>query len=263
VVLLNISSVRWKVERAEVLLAGLDKEVKAWHKTKPYGFTTEINEEFTRASVIVKVNSHPPIVRWSLILSDIFHNLRSALDQLIWAVAAHESPTGIPLFEKITFPIWDDPPSSRQLQRIETLSLRMRTVIESVQPYTRPYPGLACHPLRMLREIDNTNKRQLLMLATETAAQGWVRLTSDDVQDYPETVIHRGEIKDGTEVVTTTFQHPHPKMKYEGVKVSAIIAIMYPEPDAQGKDRDDYAVLLEVVVRVVNTIIDTVAAAAI
>ena len=261
-VVLNISSARWKVERAEALLDGLDKEVKAWHKTKPYGFTTRINEEFTRASIVVKVNRHPPIVRWSLIISDIFHNLRSALDQLLWAVAVQESPTGIPLFEKITFPIWDDPPNSRQMQRIETLSLRMRTVIESVQPYKGPYPGLACHPLRMLREIDNTNKHQLLMLATETVAQGSIRLTVDEVQDSPVIVIYRGEMKDGTEVVTTTFRHPHPKMKYEGVKVSAIIAIMYPEPDASGRDRDDYAVLLGIIVHLVNIIIDTVAAAA-
>src|ERR1035441_5945672 len=157
---LDISSALAKIVRAKELFDGLDDEVRAWQDTKPYTFTHEVNAKFTRYSIVAYVHNEPPITHWSLIISDIFHNLRCSLDHLIYAVAVHESADA----EGIQFPICDVPLNSNDRRRIKSLSDPVRTAIDLVQPYNRGNPSLPQPPLAILRDIDNTNKHRLLKL---------------------------------------------------------------------------------------------------
>ncbi len=260
---LDISSALWRIGRAEELLKRLDSKVLAWMDTKPYKLNFNLDEKCTRASLTVVVTHKPAIVDWSLDVADIIHNLRCSLDNLVWAVAVHEANGGVPNVPKnFGFPIWDTTPNSNERKKIAALSPHMRAIIESVQPYSRPYPSLPVHPLSILRNIDNANKHKLLQLAFPSMSQGKILVvTGDDVADPPEHRYYTGEIHDTTEVVVTTFRHPHPNMKYEIESFSTIIALRHPVADPQGRDRDDYSGLLALITRIVRITVDTVLSA--
>jgi hypothetical protein len=254
---LDISSALAKIGRAEELLHGLDDEVRAWQNTKPYTFTKNINAEFTRYSVIVHVHNEPPITRWSLIISDIAYNLRCSLNHLIYAVAIQESANT----DRLQFPTCDAPLNSNERKRIESLSRGVRTAIESVQPYNRRHPSLPQAPLSILRDIDNTNKHKLLMLAFSNVHAGKIGLKWEGVQEMPQSVVYTGEIKDGTEIMMVTFPFPYPNVELEILELSFIIALKHPTPNAAGGDRDDYGALLDIIIQEVKFVVDTVVAA--
>src|SRR4051794_32749877 len=56
--------------------------------------------------VFVEVIEEPPLDRWSLVAGDCVHNLRSALDNLIYAIAIYQSRQNPPPDDKsLQFPI--------------------------------------------------------------------------------------------------------------------------------------------------------------
>ncbi len=256
----DLTSALLKIGRAKELLDGLDAEVRAWNETVPYTGTIQINAEKTRASLVIKVNNEAPIIRWSLIIADIFHNLRCSLDHLVWAIGVHESPTVTPLNSRIQFPIWDTRPGPDVMKNIKSLSPAVRAAIESVQPYSLPYPSLPLHPLSILRDIDNTNKHRLLRTVIASVGKCEVVLNPrDDIQDSPRTFMYTGDIKDGTEAIVTTFDFPHPNMEYKVRSLETIIALKHPIASSLGRDRDEYAALLDIIIRVVQETIDAIA----
>jgi hypothetical protein len=250
-----------KLDRAEELLNRLDNEVAAWHKVKPYRVVNERNAELTRYSTVVYVDEPPPIVRWSLQISDIIHNLRCSLDHLLWAIVVYESPNHKPVgADSLTFPIWEAPPNSVAARNIACLSAGVRTAIEYMQPYNRsPSRGALSHPLTLLRDFDNRNKHRLLQLSTAAVASANMEITfSGDEPDEPTFFLHRGEIKNRTEVIVATFSRPHSHVKYD-FRISIIIAMIYEKANAAGADRDGYAALMDVLV---NEVIDVIGAVA-
>jgi hypothetical protein len=256
----DYSSVYAKLERAEELLLGLDSEVTTWFNTKPYTFSVKVNEEKTRASVFVNVYREPNLVRWSLIIADIFHNVRCSLDHLIWAIAVHETRgTSNVIPKQLTFPIWDNPPNSDARRNINFLSLSVRTAIESVQPHQLPpHPTLPFHPLTILRDIDNANKHKLLMLAISSPAEGDVRITWEGTSEQPEQVFNLGDIKDGTEIMGVSFRTPQLKMECRVIRLVCIIAMKYSKSAPSGADRDDYAALIDLTLAETKSVISTV-----
>jgi hypothetical protein len=121
---------------------------------------------------------------------------------------------------------------------------------------------LPIHPLILLNDIDNRNKHRLLHLAISSAASGKVRFNYvGNAQNDPEVSIERGEIKDGTELVSATFKIPQPDVTYE-FEFRLIIAMMYGTANAAGADRDDYSVMLATLIGEVSNVIGVVVAAA-
>ncbi len=253
------SSALLKIDRAKELLDGLDKEVLAWHDTKPYSYFVKINPEKTRASIVVKVHHEPNIIRWSLVIADIIHNLRCALDHTFWAVMLDESSGVIPKkADRLTFPIWDGPPSADQIRNLDVVGLKLFSAIESVQPYHHPFPTYPLHPLAVIRDIDNANKHRLLFTVMASLAKIDVKATGlrKDYQDLSISELHRGELYDGVEAVVTTFDVPHPDMHYECTFFNSIIAIKHPIANSLGQDRDDYAAFIDTVIDEVRKTID-------
>jgi hypothetical protein len=260
------SSATWKIDRAKELLDGLDKEVFAWQETNPYGFYTYISPNFRRASVIVEVRNEPPIIRWSLIIADIIHNLRCALDHTLWAILLNEFSSVIPRkAEKISFPIWDAPPTPDQRRAFERIGPKLLAAIESVQWYNNPLSSDPVQPLAIIRDIDNANKHKLLFTAMASVAKIEVKATGlrKDYQDLSISEVYRGELKDGVEAVVTTFDVPHPYLKYECPLFISIIAIRHPIANRLGQDRDDYAALIDRLVVEVRKTIDALVQAAV
>jgi hypothetical protein len=260
----DYSSMWAKLAHSEELLLGLDTEVQTWMNTAPYGFLTKIHEDKTGVSIIAKVKGDSaPLVRWSLILSDIFHNLRCVLDHMTWAIAVYERPGLDPLKNKrLQFPIWCDPPTANDRKRIEILSDSVRTAIDLVQPYrSLSDPVFPKHLLCILSWLDNTNKHNLLKMAESCVGAGDVRITWKGTGNPPKRTIHTGEVKDGTELLRFTFDAPQVDVKCEVGSLRGIVAIVYPETTARGTDRDDYAALTDSIIEKIKCVISVVAAA--
>lgn len=88
--MLNLDSVRAKLERAGEHGRLLDQELDAWLKDTPNALSHKISRDQLRHSVIVSILKPPPLTRWALFLGDAVHNMRSALDHLIYAISVHE-----------------------------------------------------------------------------------------------------------------------------------------------------------------------------
>jgi hypothetical protein len=106
---------------------------------------------------------------WGCLLGDGIHNLRSALDHLVWQLVALD--TGKEPSTDNQFPICDSggaywsigrkgQPSTRDF-RLRGLSADHLAVIDSCQPYRSYTPGKQ-HPLSALRELSNHDKHRLV-----------------------------------------------------------------------------------------------------
>src|SRR5208282_3855961 len=94
-----------KIGRAEEHFQAFQTEHDAWVDTSPYQVVRKRNADGSRHSLLAEVNNPPPLDRWSLIAGDCVHNLRSALDHLAYALAAHKIGEAPPNPRSLQFPI--------------------------------------------------------------------------------------------------------------------------------------------------------------
>ena len=97
----TIASFSMKLVRADEHLQALNNEVAAFLQVGPYEVVTEqdIPAGFLRARVVYR--QEPPDLLFMLI-GDVLHNLRSALDHLAWSLAGTKADkkTEFPVFLK-------------------------------------------------------------------------------------------------------------------------------------------------------------------
>src|SRR5947209_3565314 len=121
-----------KLERAREHAQTIKDESGAWFHKYSYTISHKPNDEFTRYSIILNFPACPPFQRWSLLFADSIHNLRCALDHLIYAIAVHESggQDPPPNADALQFPVCDSAANFNRpnvQRRISTLSLDVRT----------------------------------------------------------------------------------------------------------------------------------------
>ena len=106
---LNLDSVEAKLQRAQQHIQNLQDEIAPWMAKASYIISPQVNGDSTRYSLIAHlVGKEPPLQRWTLMAGDSLHNLRCALDHLVYAIAVHESGTEPPPDgNKLMFPITD------------------------------------------------------------------------------------------------------------------------------------------------------------
>ncbi len=133
-----------------------------------------LSVEFDRESGyhIFRATTFPPddlLLRFGLIIGDIVHNLRGALDHLVWELSLFGSGGQMPSNpDIIQFPIRDNPlPSNPAPQdflktyRLYLVKPRHRAIIERHQPY-HPWHGSGRieHPFIHLRNLSNDDKHR-------------------------------------------------------------------------------------------------------
>jgi hypothetical protein len=260
---LDLSSVYAKLQRAEEHAQALKAEVRPWMDDIPYRLIRETNADGTRHSIVARVVKHPPLLRWSLMIADSIHNLRSALDHLVYTIALHESGQDPPpAGDSLMFPICDTPTQFKKAsKKIQTLSDPVQTAIEKVQPYNRPHTELPVPLLSMLRDFENTDKHKVLRLAFATVYKGELGIQLEQPIEPVELSIAYGEVKDGTELFAITFDQGLPNPKYDKAQFDFMLALWHAGPP--GADRDDFAVLLDLLVAEVKAVVGNVTAAVI
>ena len=127
-----------------------------------------------------RVEDPPPYL--SAILGDIAHNLRSALDQVIWQLALM-GPNAEALDDErvartIQFPIKSSKEQFRSLSMLKHFDAETKLRLESWQPFNNLEGGThLVNPLAILQAISNTDKHRLLIPAVG-------KINLDDIQIY-------------------------------------------------------------------------------
>ncbi|MDP9238656.1 MAG: hypothetical protein M3P30_14880 [Chloroflexota bacterium] len=106
----------------------------------------------------------PPEFRLSVIVGEIIHDLRSALDNLACALAYQNSQSRC---ESTEFPIFSDSKKFRRKRSrlIGEIDPDAQAIIEGLQPYHRGQ-DFRCDPLWMLYQLSNIDKHRLFHLTT-------------------------------------------------------------------------------------------------
>jgi hypothetical protein len=187
---------RAKIERAGDHLEELDAVLSRF--VKDGGFRIVGEPDGDTGEYVFRCYSNrqpyvPPPRRASLLIGDALHNLRSALDYLIWQLA--EAPS-----KKNQFPICDTPRlfEEQRERHLSTVPKRHWAKIESYQPYK----GIDRLGLAMLAKLNDVDKHHLLLPgAIKYAARHGkftvsgldrIRVTSTDWVPYEEgAVIYR------------------------------------------------------------------------
>jgi hypothetical protein len=258
---IDLRSVLAKLGRAQEHADAVKSEIAAWQDSNPYMVTRERNAEFTRYSLVVHIATQPPLMRWTLAIADVVHNLRTALDHLIYAIAVYETKGESSPPNKLAYPICR---TSEQFDdwgigRIKTLTAEVQAIVKVCQPYNRRHKELP-PLLLLLNEFDNRDKHKLLQVAFASIATGQVGLVGPTPEGVTMTThLNRGEICDGTELVVFTVNVPCPNMKFDNFSFAIEIALWH-EPGPNGDNRTNATSLLTLLHQEVRSVINDVSA---
>lgn len=171
---------RAKVKRAKGQLITLQTAFQMLFKRYPYSV---IVDKFDRKAghYPLRIIGGPPALpdEWSVMIGEIAHNLRSALDLLVWQLALLSTPepyrdTAFPIFSightkrrrngDFVPHFWGKRYGRRYLKSIDR---RFWTRIEVFQPYKRENKRRQS-PLFLLHELNNTDKHRLITVLVTT-----------------------------------------------------------------------------------------------
>lgn len=155
----NVYDATRKSDHGRVRLAELTELVRGYIASKPFAIVVNRDETLSRYSVMITVNPGPPDT-FGLLLGDVLHNFRSALDcvvaEMARAVKADDSRT--------QFPICDDPAdfdARYRNSRLRGLRQDQIAFLEGYQPYAQDLRFI--HPLSYLRDMSNVDKHRLIL----------------------------------------------------------------------------------------------------
>jgi hypothetical protein len=157
----DFSGVRLKLAGAGVHLDALRAEVAAFQAADPIGYdysTTPSEAGALVYTVRAVVRAQPP-VEWAAIIGDVLHNLRSALDHAVWAMADPAERN-----DRAQYPIYDDEARYDRAARelLSGVSPRRRELIRSEQPFHYPDDARPHHSLGVLARLSNDDKHRAL-----------------------------------------------------------------------------------------------------
>lgn len=218
----SLDGVDAKLGRAREHLEALYDEVNGFLSRKPHELIEDTDQEARTFRVSIKIREEPDELGWGLLLGDFAHNLRSSLDHLVWQlVLLAQAKPG----RENQFPIamsggayWcprkDGTPGIRA-RSLKGVSEKHRTMIDQTQPYTAGQLAKQ-HPLAILGDLSNVDKHRLLhptFIAVEAPTRDDIDVASTDEGAIAHIVFNSGPLKDGAEVMHTTFGTTDPNAK--------------------------------------------------
>ena len=207
-----------KIERAEEHFNTFYAELREWNETNPYSLVFKPDPEGRRHGIVANINGLPNFKRWALITGDCIHNLRSALDHLVYALAIRDN--GGPVADakairSIQFPIGSDAMEfEKAASRVAALKPGTKTAIERIQSYNRFNPPLPLL-LPVLRELDNADKHRTLTLALNHVAGFRIQFDPPLLTGMPKFNLLGTAVYSGAEVVFFFLDPPDLNVSYQ------------------------------------------------
>ncbi len=158
-----LDAIHAKLDRADAHREALMLEANAFLDRKPIGVHGKFERDASRYSLRIAIHEDPPL-KLSIILGDMVHNLRSALDHLAWDLAI--ATGGEPRIGATAFPVFTEEPSGKTRQKwarmVTGISQAAVDALRKIQPYeTSDRPertGLA-----VLVALSNQDKHRLAL----------------------------------------------------------------------------------------------------
>jgi hypothetical protein len=156
-----LDGARKRIERANKHLNDFISEVEAYAASEATNIAVEYDEVRNQPNVILAPSTPLPD-EMALIVSDCIHNLRAALDYLIFELAREDS--GHPEPERTQFPVFTDPADFLALRNARTkgkgyFRYLTNAHIDAIEAY-QPYKGV--NWTQTLVEISNPDKHRKL-----------------------------------------------------------------------------------------------------
>jgi hypothetical protein len=187
------SSVGLKINRASEHLLQLHALCEQFSQGETY--TPAIDEACLDSTRIYVLAQHAPPEQISVIVGDVVHNLRSALDHVVWALGNPPDP-------KSCFPIFDteDGFSRRGVAVLKGTPESTKDAIRRHQPYQLGADARH-HPLWLLHLLSNVDKhRKLSAVGSYSVAPGAaLRERSGQLVTLPAS-ISQGVLRAGDEI---------------------------------------------------------------
>jgi hypothetical protein len=166
-----------KVARAQEHFRTLDDLVVAFSAE---AYRVELENDWTDSGdviVFVEAVREPPALDWGPLIGDVVHNLRSALDNVIWALsdsgARGPAPNPVPRkgpWRNVVFPVVLDSADwkSRVGLNLWALDTAQVAVLKKLQPFFTGQQAPDREPLAVLDELWNIDKHRHLHLVNAT-----------------------------------------------------------------------------------------------
>ncbi len=165
-----IRSVDLKLARADFQVRTLCDQISTWTSQHPVNAKCELREERLGFRLILEdFTEPPPLDEWGLLLGECVHNLRSALDNLAFALSRLQcDPPQNPKI--IAFPIYKNEKKFDEggRSRIKQMPAEAASLIEQLQPFQRERDDVEGTPdtdaLIMLQELNNEDKHRVPLI---------------------------------------------------------------------------------------------------
>lgn len=230
-------SVELKLERAASQVQSLEETVTSWVIANPLVATCELREGRLGFRVTQEEFLQPaPLDHWGLLAGECVHNMRSALDNLAFALARlnrdpPERPRGV------AFPIYTEKALFERNGRknIDQLAQPAAELVEKMQPFQRDGSPAFGTPdgdaLVLLQWLSNNDKHQVpsvvLIAPTEISHSFSAAFQSEEdaaANVPPDATVWAGPLSAGAVLLEYRTKHPLASAggKFEGKAVVAI-----------------------------------------
>lgn len=227
-----IKSFYAKLDRAHEHRDALQREIESLSERNSYFLVREKRNEGREHVFRIHFLKEPDRVRWGLIFGDSVHNLRSALDHLVVAIAASvHGDFPPPDFHRLMFPISESPSKFDNAKRcVQSLPEGIQAVIEELQPYqTRDSDPFS---LQLLHDFDITDKHRLVqvVLAMTDEAALVVENLKPGSNSFQSNAL---PLEEGSVVLSVTGPEPTDYLDIKG-ELTLAITVRH-RADAQGQ----------------------------
>jgi len=186
----NLEGVRAKLDRAQHHFIDLHERIKAAlspEKDRKGATTYEVNSE---GHTVIKLSKAEPLdSALPLIVGDCVHNLRSALDHLVYQLAILNG-AGSDAASKTAFPIYLKSKAFKNVVDDKVapfISSAALAEIEALQPYNTSDPP-EFDPLWRLSQLDNIDKHRLLIVVGQEVRLDAFEVTTSAGQRIKQSV---------------------------------------------------------------------------
>lgn len=203
-----------KMHRAQEHAQQLTEAVRSFTEDTRHKLRLVSNPAKTEWGVAPEFSGHPDTERWSVIFGDYVHCLRSALDHLVYALAAGDSDEPPQTAKTVMMPLATTLKDfKRSGYRLKDLAETTRDRIEALQPFQdRPQNKL----LRMLNDLDVRDKHRLISVVPLYPAASELRLDGLEAGAVMECRTNLRPLQQGQPFVEWIFDRPVPRLTVAG-----------------------------------------------
>lgn len=149
-----------KVAYADARFDELFGAIRVWNAGGQYVAPVRISDDRLAVELTTPVGVRPPVEAWELVFADAIHNLRAALDAMVWDLAHLDG--GVPQRPRqVAMPVTRDEKSwNSAAKNLESVPTEFLERMREIQPWVTAPEQMDQHWLSILAELDNAAKHR-------------------------------------------------------------------------------------------------------